>query len=92
MKAKEVKELRDIPASDLQLKHEELTTTYFRLRIKHSLGQLEDPMVLRRTRRDIARTKTLLQERGIAATIRRRHRTAAKVAKGSKPTDKKVEG
>jgi large subunit ribosomal protein L29 len=90
VKTKEVQELRDIPAADLQLKHEELVTQYFRLRIKHSLGQLEDPMVLRRTRRDVARAKTLLAERGIAATIRRRHRTAAKAAKGSK--DKKDEG
>ncbi len=82
MKAKElkVKKLRDLPVEDLKAKHEELVSNYFTLRIKHTLGQLEDPLVLRRVRRGIARAKTLLQERGVAESVRRRRRTGAWVA------------
>jgi len=82
-------ELRDLPMEDLKHKHEELVTEYFGLRIKHTLGQLENPLVLRRVRRDIARARTLLRERGESATRLRRRRTGTWAAKASKSKDKK---
>ena len=84
-------ELRDMPMEDLKHKHEELVSEYFGLRIKHTLGQLEDPLVLRRVRRDIARTRTLLRERGESLTVRRRRRTGTWSA-ASKAKAKKDEG
>ena len=39
----------------------------FNLRFQASSGQLEDPNTLRRTRRDLARLKTVLHERHLAA-------------------------
>ena len=82
MKANElkVKKLRDLPVEDLKTMQEGLVENYFRLRVKHTLGQLEDPLVLRRMRRGIARAKTLLQERGVAESVRRRRRTGTWVA------------
>ncbi len=74
-------EMRDLPTDELKQKHEDLLNEYFSLRLKHALGQLENPLVLRWIRRDIARTKTLLGEKGVPETIRRRRRTGAWVAK-----------
>jgi large subunit ribosomal protein L29 len=83
--------MRELPDEELQQKHEELMSEYFGLRVKHALGQLEDPLVLRRVRRDIARARTLLHERGIEESSRRRRRTGTWVAKASeeKPKEKK---
>ena len=44
--------------AQLQEKHTALTN----LRFKKALQQLEDPLAIRRTRRDIARINTLLRE------------------------------
>jgi len=87
-----VGELREMPVEDLKHKHAELVNEYFHLRIKHTMGQLENPLVLRGMRRDIARTRTLLRERGETETLRRRRRTGGWAAKASRPKDKKVEG
>jgi len=73
-----ISELRQMPTEDLQHKRDQLEQDYFHLRIKHSLGQLENPLVLRHMRRDIARAKTLLTQRGVQEVVRRRrHSTAA---------------
>ena len=73
--------LRDLPLDELRQKHDELEQEYFGLRIKHALGQLENPLVLRSMRRDIARTKTLLRENGITEFGRRRRETTAAAPK-----------
>lgn len=84
--------MRELPDEDLQHKHEELLSEYFGLRVKHALGQLEDPLVLRRVRRDIARSRTLLHERGVEESNRRRRRTGTWVAKGSDAKAKEKKG
>ena len=92
MKRREMraKNLRQLTVAELQTKHDELVAKHFDLRIKHTLGQLENPLDLRLTRRDIARTKGLLQEQGMAITPRRRRTTAAPAAaKTVKPKAKK---
>jgi len=63
MKAKELREL-DVDA--LVSKIDELEELYLKLRFQKVSGQLENPSKLRMTRRDIARAKTILTEKGIA--------------------------
>jgi len=57
------KEIRDMGAEELEKKSRELAGELFRLRIRHSSGQLESSASLGRTRKDIARIKTVLKER-----------------------------
>ena len=57
-------ELKELSADELRTKEKELADQLFKLRFQHSLGQLENPMKLRNIRREIARIKTLLEEKG----------------------------
>ena len=59
-------ELRDLNADGLQAKQHELQEQLFKLRLQKSLGQLDNPMKLRETRRAIARVNTVLKEKGAA--------------------------
>ena len=59
----EAKELRDLSAEDLAQRRTELRQEIGHLRLKKATGRLEDPMILRRTKRDLARLETILQER-----------------------------
>lgn len=78
-----IQKLRELTPEELQNKHDELWTELFGMRIKHSLGQLENPLLIRGARRDIARVKTLLAQHGITEIPRRRKniRPAAMAAK-----------
>ena len=58
-----IKEIRDMGVEELKKKSLELAEEIFRLRIRHSSGQLESPSSLGRTRKDIARIKTALKEK-----------------------------
>ncbi|PIP07193.1 MAG: 50S ribosomal protein L29 [Syntrophobacteraceae bacterium CG23_combo_of_CG06-09_8_20_14_all_50_8] len=58
-----IKEIRNMGLEELKKKSLELAEELFRLRIRHSSGQLESPSSLGRTRRDIARIKTALKEK-----------------------------
>jgi large subunit ribosomal protein L29 len=60
--------LREMSADELQGKERELHEQLFRLRFQKSLGQLDNALKIRETRRDIARVKTVLrQKQGQAA-------------------------
>ena len=91
------KQLRDLTSEELQQKHDELWTEMFGLRIKHTLGQLENPLQLRAIRRDIARCKTLLTQQGVRETSRRRRQTSPAAVKaagkpaGAKARERKAE-
>lgn len=61
MKALEIKELS---VDELRQKEKELSAQLFNLRFQHATGQLENTMALRKTRRDIARVKTVLRQKG----------------------------
>jgi large subunit ribosomal protein L29 len=63
VKAKELEALREKGADELRRKEEELREQLFRLRLQQAIGQLDDALKLRRTRRDIARVKTILKEK-----------------------------
>jgi large subunit ribosomal protein L29 len=48
---------------ELLNKEKELADQLFKLRFQHTLGQLDSPMKLRNIKRDIARIKTVLEEK-----------------------------
>ena len=59
----DVGELRDLSVDDLEARAKELEDQLFRMRIQQSLGQLDVPLKLRFTRRDLARVKTIISEK-----------------------------
>jgi large subunit ribosomal protein L29 len=82
-----MKDLRELTKDELLHKHDEMWTDLFGMRIKHALGQLENPLQLRSQRRDIARVRTLLQMQGVTEPARRRRQGAkAKTAGGKAAT------
>ena len=48
---------------------EDLKEALFKLRLQQASGQLEDENVIRYTKRDVARCRTVLRERELAAMI-----------------------
>jgi large subunit ribosomal protein L29 len=61
-------QIREMSAEDVVAKEKELQEQLFRLRFQKSLGQLDNPLKIRETRREIARLKTILkQKQGTAA-------------------------
>ncbi len=59
-------ELRDLSDDDLRARVNELKESLFRMRFKLSLGNTDVVKQLRMSRKDLARVKTLLRERGSA--------------------------
>ena len=59
----DVAELRDLTVDDLEARAHELEDQLFRMRVQQSLGQLDAPVKLRFTRRDLARIKTVISEK-----------------------------
>ena len=60
-------EMRDLSDEDLRAKVEELKESLFRMRFKLRLGNTDVVKQVRQSRKDLARVKTLLREREIAA-------------------------
>ena len=58
-----VTELRDMTADQLQAKLKELKSELFNLRFQHAINQLENPHKIADVKKDIARVKTLLNEK-----------------------------
>ena len=56
-------EIRELTSDDMRTRVRELDDEIFRLRIQKSMGQLEAPAKVRQLRRDLARIKTILQEK-----------------------------
>ncbi len=57
------KELRDLSRDELRQKRTEFKEQIFHLTLRRATGQLESPMKLRQSRRDLARVETILRER-----------------------------
>ncbi len=55
-----VSELNELSIDALKTKINELQEVYFNLRFQAEMGQLENRLLLRSSRRDIARAKTVL--------------------------------
>jgi large subunit ribosomal protein L29 len=62
-----IKEIRDLGINELKQKSGELMEELFRLKIRHSSGQLESTVMLARFRKDIARINTVLKEKEAAS-------------------------
>jgi len=60
-------QVREMSVEDLKGKEKELQEQLFRLRLQKSIGQLDDGLKIRQTRRDIARVKTILKQKEAAA-------------------------
>jgi large subunit ribosomal protein L29 len=60
-------EFRDLSDDDLRNRVNELKESIFRMRFKLSLGNNDVVKQLREQRKDLARVKTLIREREIAA-------------------------
>lgn len=60
--ALDAKELRNMTVDELADKEKQLVQELFNLRFQFGAGRLENPMQIRKTKRDIARVKTILQE------------------------------
>jgi len=58
----DLKELRQLTAPELVEKSQQLTQELFNLRFQLGTGRLENPMQVRKTKRSIARVKTLQRE------------------------------
>jgi large subunit ribosomal protein L29 len=56
-------ELRDLSVDDLKAKARELDDQGFRLRLQKAMGQLDSPIKVRSTRRELARIKTVIRQK-----------------------------
>jgi large subunit ribosomal protein L29 len=56
-------EIRALSIEEIKAKELELTQELFNLRLRHTTGQLENPLRLRLLRKDIARVKTIMAEK-----------------------------
>lgn len=59
-------ELRELPVDELRQRIEQNQEELFRLRFRAATVELDNPMLLRTLRKDIARLKTVLRERQFA--------------------------
>jgi large subunit ribosomal protein L29 len=65
-------EIRELSPADITARIAELEEERFRLRFRSATETLENPLRLREIRRDIARLKTVLRERELAAETAQR--------------------
>ena len=64
-------EIRELSVADIQARVLEMEEERFRLRFRGATEPLEDPLQLRAIRKNIARLKTVLRERELAAPAKR---------------------
>ena len=62
-----VKEVRELSAQELSAKLGDLKRDLFNLRLQHAINQLDNPQKIVEVKRDIARVKTVLREKELAA-------------------------
>ncbi len=62
-----IKDIRELSTEELENRKRELQHEQFNLRIQQKTGQLENPSLIKETRRDVARISTVLSERRIKA-------------------------
>lgn len=68
MKAKEI---RDLSVEELKEKEREIGQELFNLRFQKATGQLGNTAMIRQTKKDLARVKTILRELEISSEIER---------------------
>ena len=63
MKAKEIKDIRELSVEKLEEKLQDLKKDLFMLRMQHATNQLENPLQIAAVKKDIARIKTIIREK-----------------------------
>ena len=63
MKAKEIKDIRELSVEKLEEKLQGLKKDLFMLRMQHATNQLDNPMQIAAVKKDIARIKTIIREK-----------------------------
>lgn len=56
-------EIRDLAPAEIEVRIAEKKEELFKLRFQHTMGQLDNPLSLRKARREIARLNTILAEK-----------------------------
>ena len=64
-----VQELRELTVAELAQKELELSEELRNLRFQHALSQLDNPMKLAEVKKNIARVKTILQEKSLKESV-----------------------
>jgi len=59
-----VSELRETTVDELTKKEQDLRKELFNLRFQQATGEIENPMRIRKIRKDIARVLTVITEKG----------------------------
>jgi large subunit ribosomal protein L29 len=62
MREMKAEKIRDMNEDEIQVKIRELTEEIFNLRFRNAVRQLQNPLLIRERRRDIARLRTVLAE------------------------------
>ena len=62
----ELKKMREMSEAELNAELLKMKKDLFNLRFQHVTGQLENPVKMRETKRDIARVKTIIREKELA--------------------------
>jgi len=64
-----VKELRELSAEELKDKEKEASQELFNLRFQKATGQLGNTAMIRKTKKNLARVKTVLRELSVSGAI-----------------------
>ena len=60
-----ISEIKDLSIDELKQKEKGLAEELFNLRFRFATGQLDSPAAMKNIRKDIARVKTVLAEKGV---------------------------
>lgn len=63
-----IEDMRAMTLDELRARLDELAEEQFKLKFRLATEPLDDPLLIRRVRRDIARVKTLIREKEAAST------------------------
>ena len=64
------KELRELSIEELKEKEKEASQELFNLRFQKATGQLGNTAIIRKTKKNLARVKTVLRELSISGAIK----------------------
>jgi large subunit ribosomal protein L29 len=68
MATKKFLELQDLSDEDIRAELREVESQYQKLKFDHAIRGLENPLILRQVRRNIARLKTEIRRRNLTAS------------------------
>jgi large subunit ribosomal protein L29 len=89
----EYKEIKDMSLEQLNKKAQELKKNLFEMRMKNTMGQLNNPLEVRTTRKSIAKVLTAIRQQALAApattAVKAKSTKAKKTATKAKKTKKK---